>query len=278
MHSNGGSGANSPQKGETISEEEKRHIAEILRKADQSKRMEEARIEQLRSKVQALKIQTRGDGYHTCLLCGDALSFFRRSAKCDICNERFCDKCTAKYETRTGTMATMCRVCHEKREVWKRSGAWQNGDVAELISENAPTRSASILSNSSSTKSGVVDPNVLLGQTGWRRYRSIHGQTTVVRPGRTGKFSFFIFITPMFTPPLLLAVLSENADSDSDGEEFESQMIGRLPSMTPIAPQTEQLPRKQFSQTKEGMLHEPFSLWEVMYFHNTSFSQYFFLF
>lgn len=95
-----------------------------------------------------------GSGNDDCLSCAEPfgiLFFGQQPIFCFVCNKKFCNKCCTDFtatrmhrmkyhESETaGTKSKednrrICRVCCEKRELWKRSGAWFYNGLPPFIS------------------------------------------------------------------------------------------------------------------------------------------------
>ncbi|XP_041826119.1 rabphilin-3A isoform X2 [Melanotaenia boesemani] len=110
--------------GEELTDEEKEIINSVLARAAMMEAMEQERIERLSSRLDNIKKTACGDGESRCLLCGTSFGPQGVTAVlCVQCNKHMCSKCGVWMNSRTSP-TWLCRICSEKQEVHKRSGAW----------------------------------------------------------------------------------------------------------------------------------------------------------
>uniref|UniRef100_A0A8C1WVP1 Rabphilin 3A-like (without C2 domains) n=1 Tax=Cyprinus carpio TaxID=7962 RepID=A0A8C1WVP1_CYPCA len=66
-----------------------------------------------------------GNGLSQCLLCGEVFGLLSSpSVLCLDCCMKVCTKCGIETAGSQKRAQWLCKICSERREVWKRSGAW----------------------------------------------------------------------------------------------------------------------------------------------------------
>ncbi|XP_003739776.1 rab effector Noc2 [Galendromus occidentalis] len=120
------------QKQEPLSTQEVSTIVEVVKKADRVEQMERDRVSRLVKQLDKLRNRcVQGQkSKRTCNMCGVGFRLLISSAqKCRICEKDVCAKCGLNAVVLQSGLnqrdaVWLCKICHEIREVWKKSGAW----------------------------------------------------------------------------------------------------------------------------------------------------------
>ncbi|XP_075885697.1 rabphilin-3A [Nelusetta ayraudi] len=111
--------------GAELTDEEKEIINGVLARAAMMESTEQERIGRLSVRLDNIKKTACGDGRSLCLLCGASFGPQGVTALlCVQCNKHICSKCGIRSDGRTCPSTWLCRICNEKQEIQKRSGAW----------------------------------------------------------------------------------------------------------------------------------------------------------
>ncbi|XP_022668795.1 synaptotagmin-like protein 3 isoform X1 [Varroa destructor] len=114
-----------------LTDKERSMILEVVQKADRVERMEQERIVRLVTQMEKMKhccVLGRGSGQ--CHMCGSPFRLLISNAqRCSVCAQDVCSRCGLNVVIlQSGTMQRdvvwLCKICHETREVWKKTGAW----------------------------------------------------------------------------------------------------------------------------------------------------------
>ncbi|GFG37250.1 hypothetical protein Cfor_10943 [Coptotermes formosanus] len=66
-----------------------------------------------------------GNGTSQCILCGDSFGVLgSASLICHDCKKAVCQKCGIETVSTQKEPMSLCKICSETREMWKKSGAW----------------------------------------------------------------------------------------------------------------------------------------------------------
>nr|XP_033778579.1 rab effector Noc2 isoform X2 [Geotrypetes seraphini] len=83
------------------------------------------RAKRLVERLENMRKNMMGNGVSQCLLCGEVLGLLgSTSIFCKDCKKKVCTKCGIETLGNQKRPLWLCKVCSERREVWKRSGAW----------------------------------------------------------------------------------------------------------------------------------------------------------
>ncbi|XP_064647761.1 rabphilin-3A-like isoform X2 [Lineus longissimus] len=113
------------KKSDNLSCEEQEQIMNVIQKADMLEQVEQERIGHLVEKLENMRKNAIGNGTTQCILCGDEFGLLGASPTyCDDCKKAVCTKCGIDTYNCNHQPLWLCKICSEKRELWKRSGAW----------------------------------------------------------------------------------------------------------------------------------------------------------
>ncbi|OQR78794.1 rab effector Noc2-like [Tropilaelaps mercedesae] len=114
-----------------LTDKERSKILEVVQKADRVEQMEQERIVKLVTQMEKMKhCCVLGQGSGQCHMCGSPFRLLISNAqRCSVCSQGVCSKCGLNaIILQSGTMQRdvvwLCKICHETREVWKKTGAW----------------------------------------------------------------------------------------------------------------------------------------------------------
>ncbi|XP_013406961.1 double C2-like domain-containing protein beta isoform X2 [Lingula anatina] len=112
-------------KNQQLSVEEQEQILNVIRRAERLELMEQERIGRLVERLENMKKNAIGSGDSQCVLCGDTFGMLGASPTyCEDCGKAVCTKCGVDTFNSHHQPLWLCKICSEKRELWKRSGAW----------------------------------------------------------------------------------------------------------------------------------------------------------
>ncbi|NXF09053.1 DOC2B protein, partial [Smithornis capensis] len=113
------------RKMQALSPKELEVILEVIRKAEKLDVIEQQRIGRLVERLENMRKNAMGNGLSQCLLCGELLGLLgSTSVFCQDCKKKVCTKCGIETVGAQKRPLWLCKICSERREVWKRSGAW----------------------------------------------------------------------------------------------------------------------------------------------------------
>jgi len=113
-----------------ITTHEIKSIQHVLQRANRLNLREKQRINTMINRVQNETKKNHGSGIKSCYLCGDEFKKFsinQLPTVCIYCKLRFCKRCCSENLVFGGQLRKeefICRICCEKKELIKRSGAW----------------------------------------------------------------------------------------------------------------------------------------------------------
>ncbi|XP_052411686.1 double C2-like domain-containing protein beta isoform X2 [Carassius gibelio] len=112
------------RKAQTLEKRELDLIMSVIHRAEQLEIIEEHRIGRLVERLENMRRSAVGNGLSQCLLCGEVFGLLSSpSVLCfDCC--MVCTKCGIETAGSHKRAQWLCKICSERREVWKRSGAW----------------------------------------------------------------------------------------------------------------------------------------------------------
>jgi len=105
-------------------------IQQVLQRANRLNIREKQRISVMMERVDNETKKNHGSGIKNCYSCGDVFKKFTISQQptvCFYCKLKFCKKCCSENVVISGNLKKeeyICRICCEKKELIKRSGAW----------------------------------------------------------------------------------------------------------------------------------------------------------
>ncbi|PNF18915.1 hypothetical protein B7P43_G01387, partial [Cryptotermes secundus] len=86
---------------------------------------EQDRVGRLVERLENMKRAAMGNGTNQCILCGDSFGVLgAASFICHDCRKAVCQKCGIETVSSKKEPITLCKICSETREMWKKSGAW----------------------------------------------------------------------------------------------------------------------------------------------------------
>uniref|UniRef100_A0A9J8C6X5 Double C2-like domains, beta n=1 Tax=Cyprinus carpio carpio TaxID=630221 RepID=A0A9J8C6X5_CYPCA len=112
------------RKAQTLEKRELDLIMSVIHRAEQLEIIEQHRIGRLVERLENMRRSAVGNGLSQCLLCGEVFGLLSSpSVLClDCC--MVCTKCGIETAGSQKRAQWLCKICSERREVWKRSGAW----------------------------------------------------------------------------------------------------------------------------------------------------------
>ncbi|XP_067932151.1 rabphilin-3A-like [Watersipora subatra] len=114
----------------TLSHEELAHINAVVSQAAAAEQRERLRIGTLVKHYQRIQGRCRGDGTLRCYLCNSTFHRFRSNCRvCSDCSSSICIDCYVETVNTSNEKIILCKICSEKRELWKKSGAWFFGEL-----------------------------------------------------------------------------------------------------------------------------------------------------
>ncbi|XP_057372042.1 rab effector Noc2-like [Daphnia carinata] len=117
---------------EPLTREEQEKVVQVIRRAEEVSGNEQLRVSKLVDRVRNIQKNAVGsDGTNQCVLCGDYASVFlswsltsARHVTCKDCLKSVCQKCSVDTSVHPREPTYLCKLCSERRETWKKSGAW----------------------------------------------------------------------------------------------------------------------------------------------------------
>lgn len=110
-------------------------IEDVIRRASQIEKLEVERVGRMICKLENMTRNTLGDGKKTCSMCGIAFGFFSSFVHCVDCKKAVCEKCRVDTLAVPLDAHTLCKICSEDREVWKKSGGWFYGKFPTMTED-----------------------------------------------------------------------------------------------------------------------------------------------
>ncbi|CAF0908393.1 unnamed protein product [Rotaria sordida] len=128
----------------SLTDEEIEEIEKVLKRAQRIEIVEEERIRKLIDHFDNIKKCATGNGSSQCVLCRDQYHLLNRSFnKCFHCHKSVCNKCSIKIDF-NDKLLSLCKICSEYRQLWKKSGAWFYG----ILPRRSTIKSSSSLPSS----------------------------------------------------------------------------------------------------------------------------------
>ncbi|XP_073695493.1 rab effector Noc2-like [Garra rufa] len=113
------------RKAQTLEKRELDLIMSVIHRAEQLELIEQQRIGRLVERLENMRRSAVGNGLSQCLLCGEVFGLLSSpSVLCLDCCMKVCTKCGIETTGSQKRAQWLCKICSERREVWKRSGAW----------------------------------------------------------------------------------------------------------------------------------------------------------
>lgn len=113
------------RKAQAIEKTELDLIMSVIHRAEQLELIEQHRIGRLVERLENMRRSAVGNGLSQCLLCGGVFGLLGcPSVLCLDCCMKVCTKCGIETAGIQKRAQWLCKICSERREVWKRSGAW----------------------------------------------------------------------------------------------------------------------------------------------------------
>uniref|UniRef100_A0A8C2Q0S7 Double C2-like domains, beta n=1 Tax=Cyprinus carpio TaxID=7962 RepID=A0A8C2Q0S7_CYPCA len=113
------------RKAQTLEKRELDLIMSVIHRAEQLEIIEQHRIGRLVERLENMRRSAVGNGLSQCLLCGEVFGLLSSpSVLCLDCCMKVCTKCGIETAGSQKRAQWLCKICSERREVWKRSGAW----------------------------------------------------------------------------------------------------------------------------------------------------------
>ncbi|KAK6102300.1 C2 domain family protein [Brugia pahangi] len=121
-----------------ITDSEKKHITDVLARAEERRLREQQRIGRMIDRLEKLKARATGNGITQCYLCSTDFGLLgprSYAAMCLQCRRYVCQKnCGVDgYDYVRRENIFLCKICSEYREMWKKSGAWFYKEIPEYI-------------------------------------------------------------------------------------------------------------------------------------------------
>lgn len=128
---------------QALRDDELERIKKVLERAQRIDHLEQERIGKLVDRLENMKKHANGNGSTQCFLCADGFGMLGASSvTCLDCHKSVCNKCSIETVFNQ-QMISLCKICSENRELWKKSGAW--------FFRSLPQRANSTSSNKTST-------------------------------------------------------------------------------------------------------------------------------
>ena len=129
------------KKGDQLSEDEQEQIMRVIKRAEIVERNEMERVGRLVERVDNMKKNAIGNGSSQCILCGNEFGLLGASPTfCGDCKKAVCTKCGVDTINSQRQPLWMCKICSEKRELWKRSGAWFFKGIPKYVIPSTTTK------------------------------------------------------------------------------------------------------------------------------------------
>ncbi|CAF0996632.1 unnamed protein product [Adineta steineri] len=113
-----------PPNNQSLRDEEIERIKKVLERAQRIELLEQERVGKLIDRLENMKKHATGNGSSQCVLCADGFGMLGASAViCVDCHKSVCNKCSIET-VYNQQVITLCKICSENRELWKKSGAW----------------------------------------------------------------------------------------------------------------------------------------------------------
>ncbi|XP_040280699.1 rab effector Noc2 isoform X2 [Bufo bufo] len=122
------------RKNQSLEQNEIESIVQVIRRAEKVDTLEQQRIGRLVERLENMRKNVMGNGMSQCLLCGEHLGILgTTSVFCQDCKKKVCTKCGIETVSNLKRPTWLCKICSERREVWKRSGAWFYKGIPKYI-------------------------------------------------------------------------------------------------------------------------------------------------
>lgn len=105
---------------------EQEMVVTVIKRAEHLVTNEQQRVKKLLDRVRNIQKNAIGDGVNQCILCGDCSSIWSGTSHvtCKDCQKSVCGKCSVNTSLLAREPSWLCKLCSERREIWKKSGAW----------------------------------------------------------------------------------------------------------------------------------------------------------
>jgi len=109
---------------QALRDEEVERIKKVLERAQRIELLEQERVGKLIDRLDNMKKHAAGNGSTQCVLCADGFGMLGTSSvSCVDCHKSVCNKCSIET-VYNQQVISLCKICSENRELWKKSGAW----------------------------------------------------------------------------------------------------------------------------------------------------------
>ncbi|CAF0886474.1 unnamed protein product [Adineta steineri] len=109
---------------QSLRDEEMERIKKVLERAQRIELIEQERVGKLFDRLDNMKKHATGNGSSQCVLCADGFGMLGvSSVSCIDCHKSVCNKCSIET-VYNQQVISLCKICSENRELWKKSGAW----------------------------------------------------------------------------------------------------------------------------------------------------------
>ncbi|XP_069680123.1 rabphilin-3A isoform X2 [Periplaneta americana] len=109
----------------SLNESEQAIIKDVIKRAEMLEVTEQERVGRLVERLENMKRAAIGNGTNQCILCGDSFGVLgSASLICHDCKKAVCQKCGIETMSAQKEPISLCKICSETREMWKKSGAW----------------------------------------------------------------------------------------------------------------------------------------------------------
>ncbi|UJR33670.1 hypothetical protein I4U23_021102 [Adineta vaga] len=109
---------------QSLRDEEMERIKKVLERAQRIELIEQERVGRLYDRLDNMKKHATGNGSSQCVLCADGFGMLGvSSVSCIDCHKAVCNKCSIET-VHNQQVISLCKLCSENRELWKKSGAW----------------------------------------------------------------------------------------------------------------------------------------------------------
>ncbi|CAF0988577.1 unnamed protein product, partial [Didymodactylos carnosus] len=111
---------------QTFKDEEVERIKKVIERAQRIDMIEQQRVGKLIDRLDNMKKHAAGNGSTQCVLCADSFGMLGASSvACTDCHKSVCNKCSIETMNPANQQTvSLCKICSENRELWKKSGAW----------------------------------------------------------------------------------------------------------------------------------------------------------
>ncbi|CAF0740507.1 unnamed protein product [Didymodactylos carnosus] len=139
---------------QTFKDEELERIKKVIERAQRIDMIEQERVGKLIDRLDNMKKHAAGNGSTQCVLCADSFGMLGASSvACTDCYKSVCNKCSIETVNPVNQqIVSLCKICSENRELWKKSGAWFFRSLPRYVLPSNVKQSLPVVTNF--TKSG----------------------------------------------------------------------------------------------------------------------------